>query len=103
MEDMISKIIERDKEVRESIVKAKQSRIEAEKCISEIKDQKRNEYIAKARINIQELEKEEKLKAAVKLKIIENSYEKKRNRIEEIYTKNKEKWIGQIVDRVIQI
>ena len=102
MEDMIGRIIELDKEARESLTKANQMKVDSEQKISDIKKQKRNEYIERARANIQELEKEEKVKAIVRLKVIENSYKKKYDRIEKIYEANKDKWIDTIVDRVIE-
>lgn len=101
MEDMISRIIELDKEAKESLTKAKQMKIESEQKISDIKKQKRNEYIERARADIKTLEKEEKVKAIVRLKVIENSYKKKYDRIEKIYEDNKNSWIDTIVDRVI--
>lgn len=102
MEDMIGKIIQMDKEARESLTKAKQLKIDSERKISDIKEQRRNEYIDRARTNIKVLEKEEKIKAAVRLKIIENSYEQKYDRIEKVYYDNKDAWINAIVERVIQ-
>ena len=102
MEDMIEKIIQMDKKARESLTEANQLKIDAERKISDIKEQRRNEYIDRARTNIKVLEKEEKIKAAVKLKIIENTYEQKYSRIEKVYYDNKDKWIKAIVDRVIQ-
>lgn len=91
-----------DKEARESLTKANQLKIDSERKISDIKEQRRNEYIDRARTNIKVLEKEEKIKAAVRLKIIENSYEQKYDRIEKTYYENKDKWVDAIVDRVIQ-
>ena len=102
MEDIIGKIIQMDKEARESLTKANQLKIDSERKISDIKEQRRNEYIDRARTNIKVLEKEEKIKAAVRLKIIENSYEQKYDRIEKTYYENKDKWVDAIVDRVIQ-
>ncbi len=102
MEDMIEKIIQMDKEARESLTKAKQLKIDSERKISDIKEQRRNEYIDRARTNIKVLEKEERIKAAVRLKVIENSYEQKYDRIEKVYYDNKDAWIKAIVERVIQ-
>lgn len=99
---MIGKIIQMDKEARESLTKANQLKIDSERKISDIKEQRRNEYIDRARTNIKVLEKEEKIKAAVRIKIIENSYEQKYDRIEKTYYENKDKWVDAIVDRVIQ-
>lgn len=102
MEDMIGKIIQMDKEARESLTKAKQLKIDSERKISDIKEQRRNEYIDRARTNIKVLEKEERIKAAVRLKVIENSYEQKYDRIEKVYYDNKDAWINAIVERVIK-
>ncbi len=102
MEDMIGKIIELDRKASEGLTKANQLRIDLEKKISDIKEKKRNEYLDKAMVNMAALEKKEKLKAVVRLKVIENSYNHKRDRIEEIYSKNKQTWINAIVERVIQ-
>lgn len=99
---MIEKIIQMDKEARESLTKAKQLKIDSERKISDIKEQRRNEYIDRARTNIKVLEKEERIKAAVRLKVIENSYEQKYDRIEKVYYDNKDAWIKAIVERVIQ-
>lgn len=99
---MIEKIIQMDKEARESLTKAKQLKIDSERKISDIKEQRRNEYIDRARTNIKVLEKEERIKAAVRLKVIENSYEQKYDRIEKVYYENKDAWIKAIVERVIQ-
>ncbi len=102
MEDMIGKIIELDKKASENLIKENQLRIDSEKKISDIKEQKRNEYLEKATANIKALEKEEKIKAVVRLKVIENSYKHKYERIEEIYSQNKDSWIDTIVKRVIE-
>ncbi len=102
VEDMIDRIIELDKEARDSLTKARQLKIDSEQKISDITKQKRNEYIDRARTNIKMLEKEEKVKAMVRLKVIENSYKKKHDGIEKIYEANKAKWIDTIVDRVIK-
>ncbi len=102
MEDMIGKIIELDKKASESLIKANQLKIDSEKKISDIKEQKRSEYLKKATANIKTLEKEEKIKAVVRLKVIEHSYKQKRKRIEEIYSENKDNWVDTIVERVIE-
>ena len=63
MEDMISKILELDRAAREDLKKANQMKIDSEKKISNTKERKRAEYIEKARINISNIEKDEKEKA----------------------------------------
>ncbi len=102
MEDMIQKIIELDRKASEGLTKANQQRIDLEKKISDIKEQKRSEYLSKATANMEALEKKEKVKAVVRLKVIENSYNRKRERIEDVYSKNRQNWVDTIVQRVIQ-
>ena len=102
MEDMIKRIIELDKEARENLVRANQMKVDPEKRISDMKEKKRNEYMEKARIKIKEMEKKEKVNACLKLKVIENSYRKKYERIEKIYGENKVNWINTITEHVIE-
>lgn len=102
MDDMIEKIIELDRKAAEGLTKANQLKVDSEKKISDIKEQKRSEYLSKAMANIELLEKKEKVKAVVRLQVIERSYKRKRERIEEIYSQNKDNWVDTIVDRVIQ-
>ena len=101
MEDMISRIIERDKEARASLTEVRQLRIDSEQKISDMKNQKRDEYLERARANIKSLEKSEKIKAFVKFKAIENSYAHKTEKIEKIYAENSNKWTDELFERVI--
>ena len=102
MEDMIKRIIELDRMAKENLTRANQLKVDSEQKISDIKEQKRAEYLERARANIKSLEKEEKVNACLRLKVIENSYRQKYDRIEEIYAKNKNKWVETIVNRVIE-
>ncbi|MGN1044146.1 MAG: hypothetical protein ACI4PR_05085 [Acutalibacteraceae bacterium] len=102
MEDMIKRIIELDKMAKENLTRANQLKVDSEQKISDIKEQKRAEYLERARANIKSLEKEEKVNACLRLKVIENSYRQKYDRIEEIYAKNKNNWVETIVNRVIE-
>ena len=102
MEDMIKRIIELDRMAKENLTRANQLKVDSAQKISDIKEQKRAEYLERARANIKSLEKEEKVNACWRLKVIENSYRQKYDRIEEIYAKNKNKWVETIVNRVIE-
>ena len=102
MEDMIKRIIELDRMAKENLTRANQLKVDSEQKISDIKEQKRAEYLERARANIKSLEKEEKVNACLRLKVIENSYRQKYDRIEEIYAKNKNNWVETIVNRVIE-
>lgn len=102
MEDMIKRIIELDRMAKENLTRANQLKVDSAQKISDIKEQKRAEYLERARANIKSLEKEEKVNACLRLKVIENSYRQKYDRIEEIYAKNKSNWVETIVNRVIE-
>ena len=102
MEDLIKRIIELDRMAKENLTRANQLKVDSEQKISDIKEQKRAEYLERARANIKSLEKEEKVNACLRLKVIENSYRQKYDRIEEIYAKNKNNWVETIVNRVIE-
>lgn len=102
MEDMIGKIIELDKQTRENAIKEKELRIDLEQKISDLKEKRRVEYLKRAEGDIKEIEKDEKIKACIKLSAIEGVNRKKIERIEEIYRKNKEAWAESIVKRVIE-
>ncbi len=99
---MIRRIIELDRMAKENLTRANQLKVDSEQKISDIKEQKRAEYLERARANIKSLEKEEKVNACLRLKVIENSYRQKYDRIEEIYAKNKDNWVETIVNRVIE-
>ena len=102
MEDMIKRIIELDRMAKENLTRANQLKVDSAQKISDIKEQKRAEYLERARANIKSLEKEEKVNACLRLKVIENSYRQKYDRIEEIYANNKIKWVETLVNRVIE-
>ncbi len=102
MEDMIGKIIELDKQTRENAIKEKELQIDLEQKISDLKEKRRAEYLKRAEGDIKEIEKDEKIKACIKLSAIEGVNRKKIERIEEIYRKNKETWAESIVKRVIE-
>lgn len=102
VKDMINKIIERDKQARESLIEARQLRIDSEQKISDMKAKKRDEYLERARANIKSLEKSEKVKAVVKFKAIENLYARKTEKIEKIYEKNSKEWTDELFKRVIE-
>ena len=73
MEDMIGKIIELDKQTRENAIKEKELQIDLEQKISDLKEKRRAEYLKRAEGDIKEIEKDEKIKACIKLSAIENA------------------------------
>ena len=101
MEDMIGKIIELDKQARENATRSKKLQVDLEQKVSELKEKRRAEYLSNAQADIKEREKDEKVKACIKLSAIEGVNRKKIENIEKVYRENKEKWVDAIVERVI--
>lgn len=102
LKDMIEEIISTDKKSRESIEHAKQLKIQSAQKLIDMKEQKRREYLEKARANIKVIEQEERVKADAKLEEIEEEYKKIEGGIDEIYKKNYEPWVKALVKRVIE-
>ncbi len=101
MEDMIGRIIELGQKARNDLNEAKLRRIESEQKINDMKNEKRAEYLERARTSIKSLEKSEKIKAFVRVSIVERSYKRKRKDIERIYSERKEEWINALFDKVV--
>ncbi len=99
---MIEQIISTDKKSRESVEKAKQIKIRSAQKIVDIREKKRKEYLEKAKANIEVVAIEERAQADVKLKSIEEEYEKIEEKIDKIYNENRENWIKNLVQRVIE-
>ena len=102
MEDMIGRIIELGQKARSDLNEAKLRRIESEQKINDMKNEKRAEYLERARTSIKSLEKSEKIKAFVRVSIIERSYKRKRKDIERIYSEKKEEWINALFDKIVE-
>lgn len=101
MEDMISKIIDMDKKARDMTNEAVQSKINYEKEIIRTKEKIKNDYLERAneriKINTQAAQKS----ADEKLAAIEKKNEALTAELDLSYSQNKEKWVNEIVDRVI--
>lgn len=102
MEDMIGRIIELGQKARSDLNEAKLRRIESEQKINDMKNEKRAEYLERARTSIKSLEKSEKIKAFVRVSVIERSYKRKRKDIERIYSEKKEEWINALFDKIVE-
>ncbi len=99
---MIEKIVSTDKKSREALEKAKQLKMESLQKISSIREQKRNDYLEKARENIKISEKEERQNAEKKMKEIEKEYESASTRIDRLLRDKRDEWVDAIVKRVVE-
>ncbi len=102
LKDMIEQIISTDRKSRESIERTKQIRIQSAQKISDIREKKREEYLEKARANIEVVAEEERARADLKLKAIERVYRGIEEEINEVYEENYQLWVDALVRRVIE-
>lgn len=102
MEDMIAKILDMDRKARDMTNAAQQSKIDYEKEIIRTKEKIKTDYIEKAneriRINTQAAQKS----ADEKLAGIEEKNEAVIRSLEKADAENHEKWVNEIVSRVLE-
>lgn len=102
MEDMIKQIIEMDEHARalkEAAIKEKAS---SEKDIETAREKLYEDYLARARQRVKVNSEIEQQHADETWKTIRAKHEENLALLNKDYEKNKELWISQIVDRVIQ-
>ena len=101
MEDMIAKIVEMDKKARELNEKAQKTKIDYEHQVVIKKETIKNDYLERAKkriaINQQTAQKRADEKLAGKKKKNQAVSEK----LEKSYADNGDKWVDEIVSRVI--
>ena len=103
MYDMIDQLIKRDNQAKESLNEVKRQRINSEQKIVAIKEQIRGEYLEKARANIKNIEKTEKLKAQKRLSEIESFYKASSEKVGKVYREKKNEWIELLFNRVLEV
>jgi hypothetical protein len=99
---MIKKILEADDQTGRSLESYERLRIESAGRINEFLENRRTEYIKKARVNIKVIEKIENVKAESETDLLEERCKKDLEMIDRIYRENKEIWIKNIVNRVLR-
>ncbi len=101
MENMISKIIEMDKKARDLTDEAQKSKIDFEKNILEKKEQIKNDYLNRAKERIEINKHTAQKKADEQLKAIEEKNSAVIQKLDSKYKENGDKWVDQIVARVV--
>ncbi len=101
MEDMLSKIVDMDEKVRLETQKAEQNKADTFKSISEKKDAIYNDYITRARERIESDYKTELKRSEEKLRTVQNKQKECLTLMEEMYRQHCDKWVDEIVERVI--
>ena len=101
MEDMLSRIVNMDEKVRLETQQAQQNKADTFKSISEKKDAIYNEYISNAREEIEKTYQLETKVAEERLRTVQDKQKECLAVMEKMYQQNAEKWVDEIVERVI--
>ncbi len=101
MEDMLSRIVDMDEKVRLETQKAEQNKADTFKKISEKRDAIYNNYITQARERIDSEYKSELQKAEEKSRVIQDKQKECLEKMELMYRLHCDKWVDEIVERVI--
>lgn len=101
MEDMLAKIVEMDEKARELTEKANQEKVDSEQEIVKAKEEVYNNYIEKARARISKNELTERKAAQDILEKFQTKQKQKLDDLERTYSENSEKWVEELVHRVI--
>ncbi len=101
MEDMIAKIVEMDKKARELNDKAQKTKIDYEHNIVLTKEKIKTDYLERAKKRIAINQQTAQKRADEKLSAIHQKNQAIARRLEECYEQNGDKWVAEIVGRVL--
>ena len=101
MEDMIAKIVEMDKKARELNEKAQKTKIDYEHQVVIKKETIKNDYLERAKKRIAINQQTAQKRADEKLAGIQAKNQAVSERLERSYADNGDKWVDEIVSRVI--
>lgn len=101
MEDMIAKIVEMDKKARELNEKAQKTKIDYEHQVVIKKETIKNDYLERAKKRIAINQQTAQKRADEKLSGIQAKNQAVSERLERSYADNGDKWVDEIVSRVI--
>src|SRR5574344_2796337 len=101
MEDMISKIVDMDKKARDITAEAQKSKIDYEHQIIQTKEKIKNDYLTRAVERVKINEQTAQKKADEELALLKSTNAKIIQILDKTYSDNYDKWIGEIVNRVV--
>ncbi len=102
MEDMIAKIVEMDKKARELNEKAQKTKIDYEHQVVVKKETIKNDYLERAKKRIAINQQTAQKRADEKLAGITAKNQAVSEKLEKSYSDNGDKWVDEIVSRVIE-
>jgi hypothetical protein len=101
MKDVIKEILEANEKAKNDIENVEKLKLESAHRVRDKLSEIQSEYIDKARMNIKVIQKIEESKAEMKIEKINEECEKNSEKIEKIYSKNKNSWINSIFDNIV--
>ena len=101
MKDMIERIVEMDEQSRKAILNLQQDKVNSEKEIQLQKEKIKRDYLTRARKRIESNRIIEQNNADEKLKEIEKTQKEISLRLNEIYEKEGDKLINEMIRRIL--
>lgn len=103
MKDLVKKILDANKEAEDSVESVESLKLESSNRVTEILNNRREEYIDKARMNIKVIKKIEDSKASIEIDKIRSECDNVLSKINSAYFKNRNKWIDQVFESIISL
>lgn len=102
MDDIIQRLVEFDRQCVEKVEAAKQKKRDAQSHMTEKKSSIYDEYIKSQQTQIEKHKQELLDKNRQEEKLQEEAFYASMNKMEQLYTQNKDKWVEEIVNRCIK-
>jgi len=103
MKDLIKKILDADEETKNNDTNVERLKIESSNRIAYILNERREEYIDKARMNIKVIKKIEDSKASMEIDKIRSNCNSLLDQVNNEYNNHKQEWVNQIFNNIINI
>lgn len=101
MQDMISKIVEMDEKAQELTAEAQKRKADSQQEIAKAKEDIYDEYIARARMHIKEIEEVESKSAEKQWLVTKDKQEKTLKALNDNFSANGDSWVNSIIEKVL--
>ncbi len=102
MEDMIARIVEMDKKARDMTAQAQKNKLDYEQQIIEKRESIKQDYLDRAQKRIAINSEAAQKRSEKSLQLIEERDNKTIDALNSSYEKNCDKWVDEIVSRVVE-
>lgn len=100
MQDLMKQIVNLDREARGITDAAQREKVDSEKEVAQKREQIRKEYLEEARKRIATNEPQERAVAEERWKKVAQKNEQISKNLDQLYQKNGDRWVSEIVARV---